>query len=435
MGESDTSYEVDEIRSYSVQQFLGFLGRIRQKSGLDSIYVFVDEFSDLTDEEQEKFSGLLKNLLGSKNNVFFKVGTITDRFYFGKDIIIGRDIYPIYLDLSDFVERYGGIVAASKELVIYTEKLIQKRLDSLAAGLTIDDIFKGNKSEIMLRISREAMGVPRTIGLILQNSLTQTEIRDEEFIQLRDVNVGIRETRKIYFKQFQGAVQKKVIPGFYMDMWNSLLKKALDEKTKNSNRPASHFMIDPIRKKYLNIFCENFMVHCLEDSRASKYGGNYVLYAIDYDICNDNSIIYADQKDEFTAVRFIYDSVFQTYDCYFLKDRIKSYKCPVCNRIYDEMEVAQAKVKRCFECDEKLEEIVHKDVPISEGNYTEVEVKILGIIATLDKKEAMSAAEIGDAVGCSRQKVANWCSKVLAKKELINIEKREGRNYYYDWIL
>lgn len=38
------------------------------------------------------------------------------------------------------------------------------------------------------------------------------------------------------------------IPGFYMDMWNSLLKRALDEKAKNSNRPASHFMIDPIRK-------------------------------------------------------------------------------------------------------------------------------------------------------------------------------------------
>lgn len=430
--EENSSYELDEIRGYNVQQFLGCLGRIRQKSGLDAIYIFVDEFSDLTDDEQEKFSTLLKKLLGSKNNVFFKVGTITDRFYFGKDIIIGRDIYPIYLDLSDFVERYGGIVAASNELIIYTEELIQKRLNSLANGLKMNDVFKGNKNEILLRISREAMGVPRTIGLILQNALTQAEVRNEKFIQISDINVGVRETRKIYFKQFQGAVQKKVIPGFYMDMWNSLLKRALDEKAKNSNRPASHFMIDPIRKKYLNIFCENFMVHCLEDSRASKYGGNYVLYAIDYDICNDNSIIYADQKDEFTAIRFIYDSVFQAYDCYFLKDRIKSYKCPICNRIYDEMEVAQAKVKRCFECDEKLEEIIHKDVPISDGNYTEVEVKILGIIATLSKEEAMSAAEIGDAVGCSYQKVANWCSKVLAKKELINIEKREGRNYYYD---
>lgn len=217
-------------------------------------------------------------------------------------------------------------------------------------------------------------------------------------------------------------------------MWNSLLKRALDEKSKDSNRPASHFMIDPIRKKYLNIFCENFMVHCLEDSRASKCGGNYVLYAIDYDICNDNSIIYANQKDEFTAIRFIYDSVFQAYDCYFLKDRIKSYKCPVCNRIYDEKEVAQVKVKRCFECDEKLEEIIHKDVPISDGNYTEVEVKILGIIATLSKEDAMSAAEISAAVGCNIQKVAIWGSKVLAKKGLINIEKREARNYYYDKV-
>lgn len=139
-------------------------------------------------------------------------------------------------------------------------------------------------------------------------------------------------------------------------------------------------------------------------------------------------------KGNKSKVRFIYDSVFQAYDCYFLKDRIKSYKCPVCNRIYDEKEVAQVKVKRCFECDEKLEEIIHKDVPISDGNYTEVEVKILGIIATLSKEDAMSAAEISAAVGCNIQKVAIWGSKVLAKKGLINIEKREARNYYYDKV-
>lgn len=63
----------------------------------------------------------------------------------------------------------------------------------------MNDIFKGNKSEILRRISREAMGVPRTIGLILQNALTQAEVRNEKFIQLSDINVGIRETRKIYF--------------------------------------------------------------------------------------------------------------------------------------------------------------------------------------------------------------------------------------------
>lgn len=430
--ENKINYELDEIRGYNVQQFLGCLGRIRKKSGLDAIYVFVDEFSDLAEIEQEKFSQMLKKLLGSKNNVFFKVGTITDRYYFGKEIIVGRDIYPISLDLSDFVERYGGIVSASKELVGYTEQLITMRLKSFAPSLLLNDIFKGNKEEMLSRISKEAMGVPRTIGLILQNALTQAETKKDKWIQLSDINVGIRETRKIYFKQFQGAVQKKAISGFYMDMWNSLLKRALDEKSKNPNRPASHFMIDPIRKKYLNTFCENFIVHCLEDSRASKYGGNYVLYSLDYDVCNENSILYADEKDEFTAIRFIYDSVFQEYDCYFMKEKIKSYKCPICNMIYEEKDVAKVKVKRCFECDEKLEEIIHKEVPISDGNYTEIEVKILGIIATLNKEDAMSAVEIGDAVGCSYQKVANWCSKVLIKKDLIDVEKREGRNYYFD---
>lgn len=66
--------------------------------------------------------------------------------------------------------------------------------------------------------------------------------------------------------------------------------------------------------------------------------------------------------------------------------------------------------------------------------HTEVEVKILGIIATLSKEDAMSAAEISAAVGCNIQKVAIWGSKVLAKKGLINIEKREARNYYYDKV-
>lgn len=58
------------------------------------------------------------------------------------------------------------------------------------------------------------MGVPRTIGLILQNALTQAEVRNEKFIQISDINVGVRETRKIYFKQFQGAVQKRLFQVF-----------------------------------------------------------------------------------------------------------------------------------------------------------------------------------------------------------------------------
>lgn len=426
---------IEEIKGLNVQDFLRNLSKIRKAGRLDAIYVFIDEFSDLTEEEQKSFSILLKKLLGSKINVFFKVGTITDRYNFGSQIIIGRDIFPISLDLSEFVERYGGIVSAMKIMEDFTEKLIKKRLKIFSEKTEFEDVFKGKREEILARITREAMGVPRTIGLILQHSLGQAECNTiDNRISLKDVNFGMRATRKIYFQQFQGAIKSKLIQGHYMDMWNSILEKALKEKekTKKNTRPSSHILLDPIRKNYLNILCENFILHLIEESRASKYGGNYLLYAIDYDICLEYNISYAEQKDEFTAVRFIYDNILSQYDGYFMKDKIKSYRCPKCGKIYEETEVTKAKVKRCFEDDEKLEEIIHREVPKTEGNYTEVEVKILGLISTLKKEEAMTATEIAEAVGCSWHKVASWGSRVLVKNGLIEIEKRNNKNYYFD---
>lgn len=433
--ENRVSYSVEKIKGVSVQEFLVTLGDIRKKSNIDAIYIFIDEFSELSSDEQIRFSILLKKLLGSKNNIFLKIGTITSRYDFGENIIIGRDIFPISLDLNDFAERYGGIVGAIKTLEKFTYQIIDNRLRTFDSEVDFEKVFQGNQDEIISRIARESMGVPRTIGIILQNALIQAETEgSNKKISVKDVNVGLRFAKKMYMQQFQGAVKKKIIPGFYMDMWNGILGKALTEKerVKKAKRPASHFMIDPIRSKYLDVLCENFIIHLLEESRTSKYGGKYFLYAIDYEVCRENEIVYAEVKDEFTAARFIYDAELAKYDCYFLKDAVKSYRCPKCNLIYQENEVAKMKVKRCFECDEKLVEILHRDVPMTKGNYTEAEVKILGMIGSLNESEAMSALEISEAVGCSRQKVSNWCSKVLHKKNLINIKKKDGRNYYYD---
>lgn len=426
--------EISSKYSINSKMLLNFLNDIRIAYDIDSIYVFIDEFSDLSENDQVIFSKLLKKLLGSKNNIYFKIGTITDRFNFGNDIIIGRDIFPIFLDLNDFVENYGGIIVGMKKLENFTKNLIEKRLESYCPEVTINEVFNANLDDIISRITREAMGVPRTIGLVLQKSLEQAIVSDRKVIGISDINVGIQETKKIYFKQFQGAVKKGVIPPYYMDMWNSIIKRALDEKSKNIKKPSSHFMIDQSRKKYLNILCENFILHLLEENRASKYGGSYLLYSIDYAICIENKILFAEEKDQFTPARFIYDSVLSEYDCYFLDEQLKSYKCPDCNRIYAEKEVKKIKHKRCFECDTLLVKVIHKEVPISSGNYTEVEGKILGILDGLDSSEAMSAVDISNAVGCTRQKVSNWCSKVLLKKKLVSIDKRDRKNYYYDYV-
>jgi hypothetical protein len=426
--------QYDQVKGLNVQEFLNKINDIRKNAEIDCIYIFIDEFSDLKIESQIKFANLLKGLLASKINMYFKIGTITERYDFGDKIRIGRDLFHIPLDLNEYVERYGGIVLAIKKMEQFIEMLVNKRLEIFCPGIKYEDIFSMKKEILFHRIARETLGVPRTIGIILQQAWIQSLTHEEKNnkIGLIEINFGMRSARKMYYKQFEGSVKKGLIPNHYMDLWNSILNRAILEKNKLPDRPASHFMIDPVRKEYLNIFCENFLIHYLEENRTSKYGGSYPLFSLDYDICLDNSIKYAEIKDEFTSARFIYDDVLMQYDPYFIKEKIKSYQCPECGKIYEEQEVAHAKIKRCFDDDNILKEIIHKDVPRTQGNYTEVETKIVGIIGSLDIEEAMSAQEIADSVGCSRQKVAAWCSKVLTKKQIINIVIKLNKNYYYD---
>ncbi|WP_215112418.1 MULTISPECIES: hypothetical protein [unclassified Exiguobacterium] len=430
---SNHQREFSEIRGVSIQEFLKKINDIKKKAKIDSIFIFLDEFSDLNSEAQLKLSSIIKSLLGNKINIFFKVGVITDRYTFGDKIILGRDLYPISLDLNDVVEKLDGAVSTLKKLELHIGNLIEKRLSAFCSGVTYSTIFDMKKDELCHRLARASLGVTRTLGWILQNAWMQSMNSDGTFgkIKMQDLNFGIRSARKMHYKQFQGSVKGNLIPGYYMDMWSKIIEKAVKEKNKHPGRPASHILLDPIRKDYMNIFCENFMLTLLEESRSSKAGGNYNLYVIDYDICMDLNIKFAEDKDEFTAIRFIYDSVLSDFDPYFIKEKIKSYKCPKCGLIYEESEVARAKVKRCHEDDEKLEEIIHKEVPISKGNFVEVETKILGLINDLNEDEAMSAQEIADVVGCSRHKVSNWGSKVLARKKLIKIKIKDNKNYYF----
>lgn len=426
-----SSKSYSQVKGLNIQDFLNKISDIKKKANINSIYVFIDEYSDLNSESQSKFSQLLKSFLGSRIGMFFKVGVITDRYDFGDKIIVGRDIFPIPLDFNEYVERFNGAIAAINKMQTFVELLIDKRIERFCPGMNFLNIFKASKSEVLYRITRETIGVSRTIGIVLQNAFIQAQAnKTDDKIGLAEVNYGITCARKTYQKQFIGSVKKSLIPGFHMDLWNDIIGKAITEKNKYPDRAASHLMIDPIRKEYLNVLCENFMLHFISENIVSKHGGNYNLYSIDYDICSENNIKYADKKDDYTPIRFIYDSVLSTYDPYYIKTKQKSYKCNVCKKIYDEAELIKHKVKRCFDDDSVLEEIIHQDTPVSYGNFAEVEIKILGLISQLTKDEALTAREIADAVGCTRQKVSGWGSRVLQREGHINVERGNPNKYY-----
>lgn len=151
---TDTSKSYSQTQGLNTQEFLNNINDIINKAGIDSVYIFLDEYSDLNENHQLRFSQLLKSFLGSKTNIFMKVGVITDRFDFGDRIIIGRDIFPIPLDLNEHVERLGGLSPTLKKLEDSIQYLIQKRLDIYADRVNLDSLFKGDRAEIISRIAR-----------------------------------------------------------------------------------------------------------------------------------------------------------------------------------------------------------------------------------------------------------------------------------------
>ncbi len=84
-------------------------------------------------------------MLASKINIYFKIGTITERYDFGDKIRIGRDLFHIPLDLNEYVERYGGIVLAIKKMEQFIEMLVNKRMEIFCPGIKYEDIFSMKK--------------------------------------------------------------------------------------------------------------------------------------------------------------------------------------------------------------------------------------------------------------------------------------------------
>lgn len=179
----EESQTVTQLKGLNVQEFLNKISDIKKKAGIDAIYVFIDEYSDLNTNAQEKFSALLKSFLGSRIGMFFKLGVITDRYDFGNKVIVGRDIFPIPLDFNEYVERYNGAIAAINKMELFVEQLIDKRIEKFCPELRKEDVFKSDFSQIVYRITRETIGVSRTIGMILQNAFIQAQASTEEKIK------------------------------------------------------------------------------------------------------------------------------------------------------------------------------------------------------------------------------------------------------------
>ncbi len=406
----------------TIADILRTLGEIRERAGISSIILFVDEFSALTPDLQRRFSTLLRKILGSHAGIFVKLSAITDNYTLGTSIILQRDLFELSLDLDAYVERSHGLSHAMAGLTEQASRIIEKRLAAYACP-PVADLFQEPEESLEL-LSREAIGVPRTLGIVLQQAWNNCKLHGNK-IKKSDVEYGIRYASTAYVNQMLGASKGGVaIPAHVSDLWYALIRRASQERTKE-RRPASHFLVQPQFEealKYLNMF---FLLHLLTKGRTTKKdSASRSLYCFDYGVCLENNLDYTTDKNVIRQQRFAYDDVIQPYiERYYAHDSEQSYQCPTCGTIYKESEIQVAGRTLVF-CPQDRADLQPLAGSANVERYTEEEIKIIGAIRSASRGDTLVARRIADDVGCYVQKVAKFGEK-LEKEDVIEREKKD----------
>jgi hypothetical protein len=431
---AEIASEEEQKFSYSVSfrltiaDVLQILGELRDAAGIPAVFLLIDEFSALSEELQRRFTTLLKKLIGNHSGLFIKLCGITDKYTLGSSLILQRDLFELSLDLDAFVERSDSLNAAMTEMDHLTEQIVTERI-RVYAQLTPKQIFE-DPTETWREMSRSAMGVPRTLGIVLKQAWSRASQTDRR-IKKSDVDYGIRYASRAYLDQLEGASKGGVaLPAYVSEIWDAVLSRAVAERSKGAE--ASHFMVLPkneIRLKYLSM-C--FVVHLLTKGRTTKKDKSArSLYCIDYGICLENNLGFATDKNILRQHRFAFDAELEQFDSFFEKVSEPKYICPACGDVYRESELLIRGTVMSI-CVKDHSPLNKHDLGALESRYTEEEIKIIGSIRSSSLEDQLIARQVADDVGCHVQKVSKFGEK-LEREGIITRARIEElrKNIYY----
>lgn len=426
----------------SVNLFYEKLDEIRKKAKINNIFIFVDEYSSLNEYKQIKLSKLLKKLFESRINIYYKIGVIADNYNFG-ELRLDRDLYEISLDLDVIISSAGSIEKGFENLSLFTKHLLEKRIKHFFIGKKLTDIFlEKDLDNILLELTKASMGVSRTLGKILSQSLINSLNNNSDYIKISHIRESIRYISKQHNNIFAGMISKGIIEPEYLLLLNDILERARQEQSKNKEKQSSFFTWEPVKEFYLSKLEENYLLHKIQHNQSLKDRKKDIdVFAIDYGLCLEHKLNYYSSSKEkrqdrdFTQSRFFYNDIAIKYDNFFLQEDI--YKCGICGDkiVYLKKDLTLPNGKVISFCpnhnEQHLSVIKNKVSEIK--RYTEEEEKIVGLLANIKKVDSVKANEIQREVGVSPYKIA-WFIKKIEEEEgfLKRIKTKSPYEYYGD---
>lgn len=453
---------------FNVGDIINDIKRLLIIANREKLFIFIDDFSELTEGDMELFYQTLLNPIynSARDEVVLKIAAYPGRITYG-DLEAGKyDSIQI-----DAFELYGlNIAELERKSSDFIRRLIENRI-SFYCKTTPETFFDTSEQtieEYYLLLFEASMNIPRTLGHILSHCYDNVVSYDKKITKsdiLNAVEMVYRKITKTYFDKEHksyGVYKEKLDIFTQHNLIEALCEKALDLKVelpKTNNQHfsnleyahSSHFQIKPELVSFLESLEFNGLVHKVstiapKSTKNKKANVDVFVYAFDYGLCQFNKILYGRPERTSKYSKYYQQRRFDLSET--LINTLSSNKkivCknPDCDTQYDINELPMIEqfdmmCRRCFQktCevdyDESITELVKEN--LSKAQFTKEELDILQVLEMYTNTTTNLKAyplEIGQELDISYQLVSRIARGLIVTELVIRKEDETNNNRPY----
>jgi hypothetical protein len=436
------------MRVVGINEVLGELKNILSAIGVKSLYVFLDDFSELPEEAMHLLvDALISPLSRWSEFVKFKIAAYPGRIYLGsidntKVEVIDLDLYGLY--------GSAGVTKMEEKAIDFVRRVVEKRLQHFCK-VEPEVYFNMRSTDLWKTLFYASMANPRIIGHLM--------LYAHEAHLIYGKKIGARAVQEASQKYFEDKVSPFFNTGKYKmvfeerssifslkELLEIILKKArtIRQEASRSNAGSkvhpysSHFYVskefdDVLHSLELAFFITKYF------EQSDRAGIRVSVYALNHGLCMKYQIGFGRPTDAredrlyFVERRFDYNGELRTY---ILQNQ--EIKCDSCGSEFDLDTLSALKTfsMRCPHCKDGHCKIVnlskkYEDVIVSIQPELLLPDTELGIMQTLfNEQKNMVAAEIASELDCSGQLVGRR-GKNLFERSLV-LRSSVGNVYRYE---
>lgn len=458
--EEEESISLLLLEHFDIQSFIEKIKNILTIANFDTLYVLLDDFSEIDDSSIKFFTDIIIAPLNNRSEEFikFKIASYPSRTYFGA-------IDPTKIDQVDldFFKLYASHQKNKMEALAidFTQRLLQKRSQLFLKNSHIDDFFEISRTldmkdyyKLLFQVSSN---VPRILGYILAHCYESHVIYNKKITKAAITNAAQKyydNTLVNFFKETThstSSIDEKVSILQLQNLLNLLVDRSKDIKRRivngelhganyNKSFPASsHFHVNPNVEEFLQTLELNFFISKYIEY-SNRDGKGVSVYSLNYGLCEKYDLIYgvpsdgkANERKYLIERPFDYNNLIMDY-----LSSLQKIECDTCSQIYSDEDLVHLKYYeyRCKDrkCDgivqiKKVNDKFLKSIDRIHSNVF-LSKEELKIIMALQEYPEVSAKDLAELIDIGSSSIGQRAIKLDEDYGLV-IREKKSRNYFY----